>query len=219
MTGPDYPNPPDSGANAIGIFATGISPIGTIAPFNVWTTIQQEYANSAGLINIILFLNSAIDQTKNLDDFFDLMWNVATAQGYGLDVWGRIVGVGRILNVASGENLGFEEASGAGITGWNQGPFYSGVSVTSNYSLADDAFRTLIYAKALSNICDGSIPGINSILQTLFPGKSCYVTNGQNMTMTYTFNFALTTLEQAIVEGTGILPTPAGVTATFVINP
>ncbi len=40
-----------------------------------------------------------IDPTADLNAFYDLVWNVATAQGWGLDVWGRIVGVTRNLNI------------------------------------------------------------------------------------------------------------------------
>ena len=61
----------------------------------------------------------------------------------------------------------------------NQSPFYSGAVLTSNFNLSDDAFRTLIFAKALANISDGSIPAINQLLLNLFPRRgNCYVTDG-----------------------------------------
>jgi hypothetical protein len=114
------------------------------------------------------------------------------------------------------EYLGFEEA-GASWVAFNQGVFYSGAAVTTNVNLSDADFRTLILAKAASNICDGSIPAINAILLALFPNRgACYVTDLGNMQMTYTFNFALTPIELAIVETSGVLPTPAGVAATVV---
>ena len=37
------------------------------------------------------------------------------------------------------------------------------------------------------------------------------------MTMTYTFEFALTPVEQAIVEQSGVLPRPTGVSSSVVI--
>lgn len=220
MSGPEYP-PIMPGSNAIGEFTIGVSPIGTIPPFNMWSTIIAQYANSQAITSLIGSWVAAIDPTVPVEEFYDLVMNVATAQGYGLDVWGRIVGVNRTLQVETGgPYVGFEETGDPNLTGFNQSPFYAGEGLSNNYSLADPDFRTLIYAKAMTNIWDGSIPGANKILLALFPGQGqCYVTDGLNMTMTYTFGFALSLVEQAIVFQTGALPKPAGVAATVIINP
>jgi hypothetical protein len=153
----------------------------------------------------------------DFDAFYDLVWNVETAQGWGLDVWGRIVDVGRVVQIPSGDlTLGFEEANPSSSLPFGEGVFYAGTGSTNNYALADDAYRTLIYAKALANICDGSIPAVNRILRLLFPGRgNCYVTDGLNMTMTYTFEFALTDVEQAIVSQSNVLCKPSGIVATI----
>jgi hypothetical protein len=211
MSGPSYPHPnPAPGSNAIGSFAIGVSPIGTIPPFDVWSTIISQYANSNVLTSLIQSFNAAVDMTQNFDSFYDLMWNAATAQGYGLDVWGRIVGVSRTLPFSGGAlTFGFQEANS--WTGFGQGGFFSGGSGT-NFVLSDSDFRTLIFAKAASNICDGSIPSINRILLSLFPSRGdCYVVDNQNMSLTYKFNFHLNQVELAIVQTQGILPNPAGV--------
>src|SRR5579871_5512746 len=100
MTGPAYPPAPGPGSNAIGSFEIGVSPVGTIPAFDYLQTIISQYANSPILTQLIANFDQYIDPTKNLDAFFDLIWNVDTAQGYGLDVWGRIVGVTRVLQVA-----------------------------------------------------------------------------------------------------------------------
>jgi hypothetical protein len=145
-----------------------------------------------------------------------MVWNVETAQGYGLDVWGRIVGVQRVLDVQASEVFGFKEAL-PGASTFGEGVFYSGGPTSGNLALSDSAFRQLIYAKAAANICDGSIPAINRVLMLLFPGRGdCYVTDGLDMTMTYTFTFVLTAVERAIVLLSGALPRPAGVSATVV---
>jgi Protein of unknown function (DUF2612) len=221
MTGPAYPDfelPP--GSEAIGLFSIGKSPIGTIPLLNIWDGIQSEYANSPVVDALLESLFAALDQTKNFDLFYDNIWNVATAQGYGLDVWGRIVGVNRVVEVSSGSFFGFQEAGEPGITGFNQSPFYSGAGATQNFTLSDAVFRNVIYAKALSNITDGSIPSLNQILLTLFPGRGqCYVANTGPMAMAYTFDFALEPVDEAIVYQSGVLPQPTGVTVTVVVNP
>jgi hypothetical protein len=217
MTGPLYPPGPVAGSNAIGSFQIGVSPIGTIPSFDPWSTIISQYANSPVLDALVTSFASALDQTENFDNFFDAIFNVDTAFGVGLDIWGRIVGIGRVIHVpVGGPYLGFDEANDPSHEQpFGNGIFFSG-SVTQNYALNDTAFRTLIFAKALANIWDGSIPGLNNILLTLFPDRGdCYVADGLNMTMTYTFTFHLSDVETTIVEGSGVLPQPAGVAISY----
>lgn len=217
MSGPPYPFPKPPGSNAIGSFIIGVSPIGDIPAFNPWTTIISQYANSPILDAIITSFNAAMDQTENLDNFYDMVFNIATAQGYGLDVWGRIVNVARTVSIpGSAPYIGFEEASGS-WTGFGQAGFYSGGGISTNYILSDADYRTLIYAKAAGNISDGSIRSINQILLTLFPHRgACYVADNQDMSLTYTFQFALTPVELAIIRETGVLPSPAGIVVNIV---
>lgn len=245
-TGPPYPRPPAGIPNGIGQFEIGVSPIGTYPGFDVWQTVISQYANSPILTQLILDLDAYIDQTQNLDAFYDFVLNLDTAEGYGLDVWGRIVGVNRVLQVNAGNWFGFEEATPGSYT-FGQGSYYSGTSLTSNYALSDEAYRTLIFAKAAANITNGSIPAINRILMTLFPHRgNAYVTEGSqqgewfgfaesvnaqgfnqaafysgsaltSMTMTYTFEFQLSSVELAIVQNSGVLPKPTGVAASVVI--
>ncbi len=216
MTGPAYPNPFPPGSNAIGSFAIGVSPLGDIAAFDPWITIISQYANSPIMDAIITSFNAAMDETENISNFYDMIWNVMTAQGYGLDVWGRIVGVTRVLSLpGSATYLGFEEA-GTSWTGFGQGILYSGGTITTNFNLSDSDFRTLILAKAAGNICSGFIPAINQILLTLFPNRGvCYVADNGGMSLTYVFKFQVSVIEQAILGQTGVLPNPVGVTVTI----
>lgn len=217
-TGPPYPLPPPPTGIGTG-FAPGVSPIGTPPPFNYWLTVLSQYANSPILTKLVSNFFQYLDQTANFDEFFDLIWNVDTAEGYGLDVWGRIVGVTRVLTVASGPKFfGFGEAGTISADPFGQSPFFSGQGqLTSSFSLSDDAFRTLILAKALSNISDGSIPSINALLRSLFTGRGdVFVLDNNNMTLTYRFHFILSSVELAIVSQSGVLPKPTGVQAQIV---
>ena len=214
LSGPPYPAGPSS---AIGSFVIGVSPIGSIPAFNYWTTIISQYANSTILTTLIGNFFQYIDQTANLDLFYDNVWNIATAVGPGLDIWGRIIGVTRTLFVAGSQRYaGFYEAT-LSMDPLNVSPLYVGAPLTSNYQLADNAYRTLLYAKALNNISNGTIPSINTILRTLFPGRgNCFVIDNLNMTMVYKFNFVLSAVELAILLQSGVLPKPLGVSATVV---
>lgn len=184
--------------------------------FDPSQTIISQYANSPVLCALITSFSEMIDPTAKIDDFFRLVFDLNTAQGYGLDVWGRIVGVSRVLNLpVAGEYLGFSQASDAEPFG--QAPFFNRQTLTTNFALSDTAFRRLIFAKALANISDGSIPSINRILTLLFGQYgNCYVTDGGDMTMTFTFGSDLAPVDLAIVSQSGILPKPVGVSSTIV---
>jgi hypothetical protein len=188
--------------------------------FDWGATILSQYANSSRIVGVVGAFAEALSQKADIDAFYDMMWNIQTAEGYGLDVWGRIVVVNRVLQINS-RFVGFAEGnSGSDYDPFNVSPFYAGQGTSSAFALSDDAFRLLILAKALANISSGSIQGINAILQLLFPGRgACYVTDNQNMTMTYTFGFTPTPVEVAIIETSNVLPRPAGVKVLFSIPP
>jgi hypothetical protein len=215
MTGPDIFRARRGftiGVSSIG----GPDPIGSVEAFDLWRTMLSQYANSPILTRLVENMDSYLDQTDNFDAFFDLVQNVDTAQGYGLDVWGRIVNVSRTLSVVSPGLtwLGFEEA-GIPAQPFNQAPFFTGQQINDNFILTDSSYRTLIFAKALANICDGSIPAINQILLNLFPNRgNCYVKDNLDMTMTFKFEFFLTSVELAIISQSGALPTSTGVSLT-----
>lgn len=216
MTGPPYPR--QTGAAPIGDFIIGISAIGSPDPFDVWTTVISQYANSPSLTGIITSFDEAMDLTDYFELFYDNVWNVDTAIGWGLDVWGRIVDVSRVLHVpGTVPYFGFEEAD---AYTFGEATFFSAAPATNNVILSDDAYRVLILAKALANITDGSTAAINQILLTLFPGRgNAHVIDNLDMTMVYRFDFSLSTVEIAIVTQSGVLPKPTGVLATTSIGP
>lgn len=221
MSGPPYPHPnPAPGSNAIGSFIIGVSPIGTIPSFDVWQTIIGQYGNSPIIDQLCTNMGQYVDQTANFDAFYDTIWNIDTAVGLGLDIWGRILGVSRVLQVSAGAYFGFGEAAAIDpltIGGFDQQPFFNGQALTSNFALTDAAYRPLLLAKALANICDGSIPAINQILLNLFPNRgNAFVTDGMDLTMTYSFAFFLTPVESAIVVSSGVLPRTSGVSISVV---
>ncbi len=214
--GPKYPHPnPVPGSNAIGTFVIGTSPIGTITAFDWLQTLLNQYANSKIIFALCNNMAQYIDPTLNLDEFYDVLWNVDTAIGVGLDNWGAIVGVERVLALpATGTFFGFAESASSQRVGFGQAAFYGGQSSINNFTLSDDAYRPLVLAKALANICDGSIPAVNQILINLFPGiGNSYVADGLNMTETFTFSSPLTALQLAIVQNSGVIPRTCGVTA------
>jgi hypothetical protein len=179
---------------------------------NYLQTVLSQYQNSPRLIALLGSINSAIDPGVNIADFYSKVWNINTAVGYGLDLWGRIVGVSRSVNMSASKAFGFT----TGFYPFTEAPFYNGINAGANFSLTDDAYRRLILVKAMANITGCSIPALNKLITYLFAGRGvCYVTDGLNMTMTYNFLFPLTDVDIAVLIQSGAVPHPTGVSVSF----
>jgi len=185
---------------------------------NVAQTVISQYAESPIINALIADMNAWVDPQADLTAFYNDIWNINTAQGYGLDVWGRILGVTRVVQIpTAGLVFGFQQQVAGGDIDTFGFANFAGSGANQNYSLSDAQFRLLLLAKAATNISSGSIPAINAILLALFPGRGdVYVTDGENMTMTYHFTFSLSIVELAIIGQSGVLPKPVGVAASVV---
>lgn len=183
---------------------------------NVERTIISQYGNSATITQLVRNMDQYIDPRADIDAFYDFVWNVETAQGFGLDIWGRIVNISRDLQIPPDtQYLGFGEAL-PGVYPFGEGVFYNGEVATSTYRLSDDAYRALIYLKALRNISSANARAINQLLQNLLgASRRAYVNDMGFMAIRYTFEFTLSSYEFAIITQSGVMPRPAGVSATI----
>jgi hypothetical protein len=178
--------------------------------FDARATLLSQYANSPIITALVGALNIAGDKQVDYDAFYDFVWNVETAVGFGLDIWGRIVGVSRTLHLPSpNATLGF---AGTGLHTFGYGVFGGGGTITTNYDLDDLVYRRVILAKAALNITNNSIPAVNAILMALFPGYgNVYVADNNNMTITFTFGSTPSTIDYTIITQSGVVPKPIGV--------
>ena len=178
--------------------------------YNVESTIGSQYANSPAIDALIASMNTWMDPTPNLQQFYSFVWNILTAQGFGLDIWGSILGVERTLQIpATTSYFGF--SGGDGVP-FNNAPFYAGESPTQAYRLPDPQYLSLLLAKAFANIAATTIPAMNQMLQLLFGDSGvAYVVDVGNMILTLYFEFNLTPVQYAIVANSGVLPHPTGV--------
>ena len=181
-------------------------------------TIISQFGNSPTILQLIQNMNAYVDPQADFEAFYNFVWNVDTAQGFGLDIWGRIVNISRELQIPDAAiRFGFKEAL-PGSYPFGEAPFADGqAAATQTYLLADDAYRTLILVKALANISATNAPSLNQLLQNLFMGRGrAYVNDLGSMFLRYTFEFLLTPYEFAIMTQSGALPRPAGVNAILI---
>ncbi len=149
-------------------------------------TLLSRFAGSPVLVSLIASFNAAMDPVGQIENFYKYVFNVRTAVGNGLNIWGKIVGVSRVVP--------------------------SPVPVT----LDDADYQTLILAKAAANIGNVTIPTLNKLLQAVFGGSGLvYVQDNLDMTLSYVFLFQPSAAQQAIIQYSGVIPRPAGVLANY----
>lgn len=198
---------------------------------NVQRTIIAQFSNSPTITAVIQSMNDALDTSPLFTKFYNLVWNVDTAVGFGLDIWGRIVGLpnGRLLQLGSNTDVfGFSNDDiPPDWAPFNQGTFFTGADSSTTFILADDAFRTLILAKALANITATNSKDLNKLLRNLFPnrGRAYVIDRGKSntalggMQMSFVFEFSLSQVEYAILTQSGVMPHPAGVGFNVIVIP
>jgi Protein of unknown function (DUF2612)/PASTA domain len=198
-----------------------------VPEFDIDATVISQYANSARILALVEDFGQYFDPGTNLQNFYLTVWNIDTAIGFGLDIWGIILGVSRVVPLpGSSGAFGFENSDVP--PDWQNfgnpsdlsagGPFFGGQISGSSYKLNDGPYRTLLLTKALANICETTAPGLNALITNLFPGRGrCYTLDTGAMTMSYVFEFPLTTIEHSILAFSGVLAHPAGVGVNIVV--
>lgn len=184
-------------------------------------TVMRQYGNSPVLLALLDSMDQWIDPAQFSANFLTNVWDISTAVGFGLDIWGRILGQPRAIQIAqtAGNNFGFATTSGTAWQPWGQAPFYGGAAGgTYAYPLQDDYYRQLLLVKAAANIASCDCPSINALMRAMFGERGrCYVGYSLStpMHVGYHFEFMPTTVEKSIIES-GIFPQPAGTTVSFI---
>lgn len=172
-------------------------------------TIQSQYSDSPIIRAIAESARLRLAPDADIELFYKMIFDIETAQGKGLDIWGRILGIGRQMEIETSPNsFGFEES---GYEPFDTAPFYAGEATTALYSLADEPYRTLLLWKALANIATADAATLNHLLSRLFPGKEIVVREAGIMAIELYIYFPLEPWQRAILKGYGLMGKGAGV--------
>jgi hypothetical protein len=144
-------------------------------------TVMKEFSNSATMLALLSDIDQWCDLTLFSDNFLADVWDIKSAKGFGLDIWGRILGQSRNLQVTQspGDNFGFstngELSTGQAYKPWSQAPFYT-TSGTVTFPLQDPYYLQLLLVKAAANIARSDCPSINALMRAMFGSRGrCYV--------------------------------------------
>lgn len=140
--------------------------------------------------------------TNWLRDVFDL----TTANDFGLSVWGIILGVPLSYGIpSSGPRPVF--GFGQHNLNFNNGNFGRDAAGVAGLTLEQK--RLVLRLRYYQLISDGTAPHINFVLREVF--GSGYVLDREDMTISYIFPTAFPSSVRTILEEFDLLPRPAGV--------
>ena len=174
--------------------------------------VQSQYAASPRILSLLVKKAAILDPGRDLMRWYEGEFNPKTAEGIGIDIWGRIVGIGRSLWMENTDFFGFH---GQDLENFDQAPFWIQSLASGQVDLSDEAYRFLIFYKAAANIGESTMQAVNQLLGSLFAEAhgqgSCYVLETGPMQILAVFNFYLTRYELALFQQYGLLDRPAGV--------
>ncbi len=153
-------------------------------------SMQSQYAASPNTVSLVQGFARLVDPYDDITNFYDLIFNIRTAVGAGLDNWGEILGIKRTIRDSVNDEA---------------------------IVLDDHYYRALLFYKALANISSSNIASLNSLLATLtgtdighFEGHS-YVLETDVMTIRWVFEYFMSDMQLAIFKAAGTLARGAGV--------
>lgn len=179
--------------------------------------VLWQYNNAENLISLLQQKQDWYDENQQQfwQDWITNVFDLRTANQFGLTVWGIILGLQLWVNtppVISDPIFGFEGSGGVN--------FDNGILGTQNGSsllLPVETQRRALQLRYLQLTSSGTVPEINRALKYIFGDLgTAYLLDYGNMTQAYIFNFALPADLVYLFQNYDILPRPAGVQSTYV---
>ena len=121
--------------------------------------------------------------TQFWEDFNTNVFNLATCNTFGLELWGRLLGVAR--------------------------PTYLQDGVEYEYS--DEQYRLVLQARIYLLTFDGSVYSLNKFFKMLFPDYPVVITDNYDMTVTIGFLQEPEADKKILFRNPEFLPRPSGV--------
>lgn len=194
-----------------------------IQPLDLFTDIRLallwQYEKAVRLRSLIDAKQTWYEgaQTAFWTDWIRDVFDLRTANDFGLSVWARILNV-PLLAVAP--SSGLREVFGFGEENLNFTNGNFGRDEDAALSLSTEQRRLALRLRYFQLTTRGTVPEINAFLASLFSDQGrVYVLDGGDMTASYVFDFLPSPSVLFVLETFDLLPRPAGVGITILINP
>ena len=193
--------------------------------FDTWDiaeTVQSQYATSKRMRAVIDAFWQAINPKSDIDLLYKKLVNPRTAEGWGLDIWGRIVAIGRSYLAVDDDTpyFGFDPPEGVKnerLNSFGNASFYK--AIYGKVELADTMFRTYVFLKALINISDSSLAGLNQMVKLLFPDADVRILHTGTMALRVLILSPLSESDKAALDNLPWLPAGVGLEMYQVVTP
>lgn len=170
----------------------------------------SQYANSPKYVKLVEGIREQFNNYKTIQDWYNVVYNIRTATGYGLDWWGKILDQSRLISFIDDNNQKVEIFLQGEIT-------VDGITFSADE--IENLYRTLLIFRAMSNIGNATIPSLEMLLNSAFEGRGqVYIDEVTTMQIDVTFNFYVNKLEKYVFS-TDIFPKPTGVGVNFYYVP
>lgn len=187
----------------------------TVQPFDPSVNLRQAVLwqyESAEKIKALTDLRQAWINQHHADfwaDWYRDVFNVSTANDFGLAIWARILNIPlEVDNAAQPGKVPF--GFGAFNRNFNNGNF--GVQAGSTQALTTEQKRLVIRLRYFQLTSRCTVPEINEFLALAFGDGNAYVLDPQDMTFaTYVFTFQVDSSLRFILEKYDLLPRPSTV--------
>lgn len=178
--------------------------------------ILWQYEDSDRLKTLVMAKQEWVDQyqSKFWSDWYRDVFNIDTANKFGLSVWGRILDISLgVEREAQPNKISF--GFGSNNTNFNNGNLGSLNQTTQPLSLYQQ--RLVIRMRYFQITCRPTVPAINEFLAYLFRDQgAAYVIDNLDMSMTYVFGFPPSSELQYILENYNLLPRPSAVDVRWI---
>lgn len=183
--------------------------------FDIDETIQSQYAAAPKITYLIRGFGRLIAPEADFRLMYRSLIDPDTAAGVGLDVWGRIVAMDRLMEgVETADRFfGFNPPNGArndNLDTPDHAPFVYR-SVGDAALLSDNAYRMLIKTKAMANISTGTLADLNRLMHMLLPDKALYIVRIEAMHLRIVVHDYLSGFETNLLMRGDLPPLPVGV--------
>lgn len=194
-----------------------------IQPFdqsvNVLPSILWQYENADKFVRLIQSQQAWIDENQNKfwTDWFRDVFDVDTANSFGLSVWARILGIN--LAVPTTPTVG-NTSWGFGANRRNFGRGNFGRDRDGQINLSPDQQRLVIKLRLAQIIVRPTAYYINEMLEAILntPTRKVYAYDTLDMEyIVYVFDFAPDSQLRFILENYDLLPRPSGVGVQWIV--
>lgn len=160
----------------------------------------SQYANSPTFTSLDNGLQALFDDSGFVKNWYDVVFNLETATGYGLDVWGLILNRSREFEY-NGNKYYLQGAQTIGGTSFSA-------------EQMENLYRKVLQLTAMRYIGNASIASLNNLIQFIFADEGeCYCLEYGTMQIRYVFRFYMNNILKAVIET--INPHPSGVLSSY----